>query len=80
MVNVLLKVLIADMAIELLGTVIVPDATVKPLLNVGVALTVNVLVAFSPIVVLRTIDTAPLETVKPLENVCNAVHVFASPN
>jgi hypothetical protein len=62
---------------ELSGMDILPDATFKPLLNVGEAFTVNVLAEFAPIVVSRTIDTGPAETVKPLSNVCKAVHVLA---
>ena len=74
-----LKVFTADIGKELLGTDIAPN-TVKPQLNVGIAFTVNVLAEFAPIVVSRVIDTDPPETVKPLENVCKAVHVFAIPN
>ena len=63
---------------ELSGIFMLPDSTVKPPLKVADALTVNNRLEFAPMVVSRTIDTSPAETVIPFENVCNSDHVFAS--
>ena len=64
--NVVLNSLTADMGKELSGIEILPDETVKPLLNVGDAFTVNNLFELAPIVVSRVIDTGPPDTVIPL--------------
>jgi hypothetical protein len=66
----------ADIGKELFGIEMEPEATVKPLLKVGVEFTVHDLFEFSPILVLQLKDATPPETVSPFENVCILVHML----
>ena len=53
-----------------------PDATFKPLLNVGDAFTVNNRFEFAPIVVSRAIDTDPPETLVPLSVLPHTYNIY----
>ena len=80
---------IALVEIEFVGSVIVPANTVKPLLNVGVALTVNVFVDVVPnvvfpvtfnVVFVSVPDVVSFPVIVIFVNVCVPVQVLALAN